>query len=888
MTPIHGNAAITARQHLLQHILDTENITTALLQVPASLPRNHEGGAGSAAGKKKRVRHLIEKNCPARALRLIESDGCAPCTPEMLQSLFPARAASDDLPIQSPVHEPITITSDMVSEGLTKLPRLSAAGQSGWTYDAIRSLASKNNEVIQAITSIANKFLSGTAGPVEHWIRDRALGLLKPDGGTRPIVIGEPWTRLFHRLVNAAVAARAAAVLQPHQWGIGVKGGPETIAHACHIFRKLADDATVELAIQTLDIKNAYNTLRRSVIANAVNNRLPELSRWFNWAYATPSPLLAPDGTCMHMCGTGVKQGDPLASVLFCLGLHEALEAMHRRFPLCTILADMDDVTVLGPVDSMPEVVRTFGQDIARLGMTLNTVKCLRMDLHQSAEDTLDGLRIMGSYVGTDTYQLRKLTELFDGIQTTLDRIVTEEPAVALPLLKYCVNAKPVYAARTTRPDLFHSHADSFDQRVDHALLRIAGHSIATMPEVTATLRTLRVVDGGLGMHRIDGIKSAAYVSSLLASLTNLFTVMPATMQEWRSRNVFAALQEELAIISQLAPEWITRQSNNTLTIPSWPEQPQEVHLDPMLTPDAVEIPDVPSQRTLSLPTREQAKETITMALGQDRRATAWWRSGSYPKAASWTRITPIATLNLSAHEYRSALGLRLLLPARGTPDGTYLQCTICGAQDKVHDYRYHALNCRRTGDVRSQRHNAVKQALAEMLAALFGQAAVSVETPLGPHLRVPDITLTVGAQVRAIDVCVVNPTADRYDPPGPDAPPAGHAAAAAERRKRLSYAPSLAARNLAPEAFVPFAIEATGRFGGAAEAFLASLPLLDPAGAREGFSDIVDFHIARLRIITLRGNARAYCTYAPYLQTLRAPTAQAEATSAAQAPLLE
>jgi hypothetical protein len=38
------------------------------------------------------------------------------------------------------------------------------------------------------------------------------------------------------------------------------------------------------------------------------------------------------------------------------------------------------------------------------------------------------------------------------------------------------------------------------------------------------------------------------------------------------------------------------------------------------------------------------------------------------------------------------------------------------------------------------------------MLAALFGQAAVSVETPLGPHLRVPDITLTVGAQVRVID----------------------------------------------------------------------------------------------------------------------------------------
>jgi hypothetical protein len=168
------------------------------------------------------------------------------------------------------------------------------------------------------------------------------------------------------------------------------------------------------------------------------------------------------------------------------------------------------------------------------------------------------------------------------------------------------------------------------------------------------------------------------------------------------------------------------------------------------------------------------------------------------------------------------------------------------------------------------------------MLTALFGQAAVSKETPMGPQLRVPDITLTVGPTTRLIDVCIVNPTAERYqNNSSAETLPDGHAAAKAEHRKRVAYASSLAARQLAPDTLVPFAIEATGRLGTAAESFLASLSLLDPTGAREGFAEILDFHKARLRVITLRGNARAFSAYAPHLQTLqRHPNPAPQATS--------
>lgn len=286
-----------------------------------------------------------------------------------------------------------------------------------------------------------------------------------------------------------------------------------------------------------------------------------------------------------------------------------------------------------------------------------------------------------------------------------------------------------------------------------------------------------------------------------------------------------------------------------------------------MLALDPDPIPEAPLQRTLACRIREQSKIIITSALLRDTRALTWWQSGSYRNAGSWMRITPLKALTLDAPEYRTALSLRLLLPARGAPDGTYLQCTVCGQSDKAKDYRYHALNCTRTCAIRTARHTAIKRALAEMLTKILGSAAVSMETPLGPGLRVPDITLELGTRTTLIDVAVVNPAADRYSR---DTAPLTECRAAglAEHRKRLSYASSLATRGLAPESLVPFVIEATGRFGTAAQSFLDALPTMVPADRAAAAQEVISFYSARLRIITHKGNNQAFTAHNPHLQT--------------------
>jgi hypothetical protein len=248
-------------------------------------------------------------------------------------------------------------------------------------------------------------------------------------------------------------------------------------------------------------------------------------------------------------------------------------------------------------------------------------------------------------------------------------------------------------------------------------------------------------------------------------------------------------------------------------------------------------------------------------------------------------RASPIKALDLSPQEYRTALRQRLLLPARGVPDGAYLRCSACGINDRAEDYRYHALNCVLTAPLRVARHTAVKRALVDALTKVFGAAAVAVETPLGPGLRTPDVTVTTGTRIIALDVCVVNPAAERYCT-GHEPPIAGQAAAMAERRKELTYASSLAARNLAPEALVPFAIEATGRLGARAQAFLDALHMEVPAERSATVQDAVAFATNRLRIITIKGNNYTSAAHNPHLQTLQAAVDNApQASSASGAP---
>ena len=87
-----------------------------------------------------------------------------------------------------------------------------------------------------------------------------------------------------------------------------------------------AGDPNGTWAVLKIDLANAFNSMRRHSIQQALSARCPELLAWFLSTYATPSPLYVQDHQLTS--STGVQQGDPLGPLYFSLGLHSLLESL--------------------------------------------------------------------------------------------------------------------------------------------------------------------------------------------------------------------------------------------------------------------------------------------------------------------------------------------------------------------------------------------------------------------------------------------------------------------------------------------------------------------------------------------------------------------------------
>ena len=200
------------------------------------------------------------------------------------------------------------------------------------------------------------------------------------------------------------------------------------------------------------------------------------------------------------------------------------------------------------------------------------------------------------------------------------------------------------------------------------------------------------------------------------------------------------------------------------------------------------------------------------------------------------------------------------------------MECDLCKTrtvvEDAVDDYyevndgaldlRFHCFSCENGGSFRMTRHTHVVKALAELSKSMLVSQAVSVEhifpnQPNNGKLR-PDITVRIGGNVYYVDVTVVNPACKSSVDKG-SAVTALTAAKHAEAAKRSKYKRVLEASSIAMDRFVPFAIEATGRFGNEALKFFQ---LLATHSAHDDIKKASYFLFAkrRIRYAILSGNA--------------------------------
>ncbi len=133
----------------------------------------------------------------------------------------------------------------------------------------------------------------------------------------------ETYVPLHHDLINIQVHLLCINFVNIYGTRLGAKG-------AVHAARAYLTQLHPRNLMLKLDFQNAFNSIRRNVILKEVLVKAPKVYPLAYSAYRFPSFLFYGNNTILS--AEGVQQGDPLGSLLFCLGIHDLISSLQSQF----------------------------------------------------------------------------------------------------------------------------------------------------------------------------------------------------------------------------------------------------------------------------------------------------------------------------------------------------------------------------------------------------------------------------------------------------------------------------------------------------------------------------------------------------------------------------
>ena len=283
--------------------------------------------------RNQRVLQYIKESNFKAASREMERTSKASLTPAIvaiLERLYPQGEAAPTFAVPADLNrETMKVTSAELKEALTDMKE-SAPGPSRLTVKHLREVIDYHPKILEAFTTVANIILMGEQASEDQRLASftlaRGLALLKDDAPPedesktriRPIGINEVFLNLLARIALSKAGGLIATKLDRLDLGFGTAGGAEAVIHSLQtIFNRQEREGKTFVLIQT-DFENAFNSVLRQAIFDAVSEHCPELLFLLNFRYTNLQAHFVSGETDVKISSTaGVSQGCPLSPALF-------------------------------------------------------------------------------------------------------------------------------------------------------------------------------------------------------------------------------------------------------------------------------------------------------------------------------------------------------------------------------------------------------------------------------------------------------------------------------------------------------------------------------------------------------------------------------------------
>jgi len=753
---------------------------------------------------------------------------------EALVALFP----DGDLP-GAPQLEPTSpeLRSRMVAEAqkqLKRWPSRAAPGQNGSRFEHWGSVT-VDTESWEAAAQVVVMFALGECSPefLEANLGARVFALRKPNGKLRPIACGSVLRRLAARVSCAVFREDIQQACGKLQFAVGRRAGCELVHKAISAL----SCASPQDVVLKFDCTNAFNTMPRELILDAVRRRapglLPVVSSWL--CRPTTHRFWGVDGAqgLPIRATRGVDQGCPLSPALFAIGLADALECIQSRLatlsPTCRVFSYLDDVMVVVPGAAGVAAMQVVVEALGRIGLTVNAgktaawtldpnaplpeaLRVLRKDKCQVLGATAPWLDPDGDFSRVGVHGLAEGASVVQSAQAFVTKVVELRGAglstkAAFLLLQAFSHGHVTHLLRANYEAA--GWAKQFDDALVAGLQQLTGN---VLDETRRAQCFLRLSEGGLGLGSAEQAAAAAFLGSWALALKEVAGAVGAS--SWGG---FCSRCGPLATSLAQAEAKLLEESAGSFPPVDWVG---------LLAEPKAKLQSLWSARLQEL--RAQAlRESLPPDDRVDFRSAGGAGAGGFlePPVLLDDAEPPKAMPDQHfQHSLKDRLRLRVCPPG-ATCQHRRQNGTLCG--QPLDSRGKHAVKCE-VGPTREARHDALRDFTADFHPRVSGYVAVKEQrvtawdrvnprTGLLEEARLDVATRDAASGHKIfVDACVTCAHSG-YEPSqraraGRD----GVAAAAAVRGKRSRYPPS-------GGELVPLVFEAGGRPADETVAFVRS-----------------------------------------------------------------